>query len=137
MSWSHGWLTFGALRRHVLCVARLAWRGLLLMLFSGALYAREAPIVAAPTGVLTVPAGQSLLLRYADVKRVAAGDGSIVDVKVFDDTHEILLLGKRDGVTDLRIWARDGTTIAYQVRVLAAPIEQPPPPPRSRQNRRS
>ncbi|MFO7304580.1 MAG: pilus assembly protein N-terminal domain-containing protein [Gammaproteobacteria bacterium] len=129
MSWSHGWLTFGALRRHVLCVARLAWRGLLLMLFSGALYAREAPIVAAPTGVLTVPAGQSLLLRYADVKRVAAGDGSIVDVKVFDDTHEILLLGKRDGVTDLRIWARDGTTIAYQVRVLAAPIEQPPPPP--------
>lgn len=78
---------------------------------------------SAPVSVLTVPVGQSLLIRYPDAKRVSAGDGEVLDVKVFDDTQEILLIGKHEGVTDLRIWSRDGTTIAYLINVLApAPI---------------
>lgn len=78
-----------------------------------------------PVSVLTLPAGQSLLMRYPGVKRVAAGDGAIVDVKVFDDTQEILVLGKHEGLTDLRIWGRDGTTVAYLIKILGIPEPAP------------
>lgn len=82
---------------------------------------------AAPVSVLTVTAGQSLLLRYPGVKRVAVGDGGIVDVKVLDDTEEILLLGKQEGLTDLRIWSRHAATLAYLINVLAAVKPTPLP----------
>jgi pilus assembly protein CpaC len=92
--------------------------------------AQVGPIDAGPIGALTVPVGQSLLIRYPDAKRVSAGDGEVLDVKVFDDTQEILLIGKQAGVTDLRIWSRDGTTIAYLINVLApAPIPRIEPEP--------
>ena len=79
----------------------------------------ETPVVEPPpVSVLSLPEGQSLLMRYPEAKRVAAGDGTIIDVKVFEDTREIMVLGKREGVTDLRIWSRDGASIAYLVRVL-------------------
>lgn len=83
----------------------------------------------APVSVLALPTGQSLLMRYHSPKRVAAGDGTIIDVRVFEDTQEILILGKKDGVTDLRIWGRDGSHIAYLVRVLGTPQELPVPEP--------
>ena len=78
-----------------------------------------------PVGVLTLPAGQSLVMRYPNPRRVAAGDGAVIDVRVFDDTQEILVLGKQEGVTDLRIWGRDGSQIAYLVKVLG--IVEPEP----------
>lgn len=93
----------------------LAWLGLAV---SHCVSAQEISLENSPVSVLTLPAGQSLLMRYPDAKRVSAGDGTIIDVKVFDDTREILVLGKREGVTDLRIWGRDGSTIAYLVKVL-------------------
>jgi pilus assembly protein CpaC len=75
----------------------------------------------APVSVLALPTGQSLLMRYPNPKRVSAGDGGIIDVKVFDDTQEILVLGKHEGTTDLRIWGRDGSHVAYLVKVLGIP----------------
>jgi len=75
--------------------------------------------------VLTLPAGQSLLLRYPGVKRVAVGDGAVIDVKVLNDTQEILVLGTKEGLTDLRIWGRDGSAIVYLVKVLA--VVEPAP----------
>lgn len=91
--------------------------------------ARNVALENAPVSVLTLPVGQSLLMRYPDAKRVAAGDGAVIDVKVFDDTQEILVLGKREGLTDLRIWGRDGSTIAYLVKVLGIPDPGAAPPP--------
>lgn len=132
MNPSHGrFSTERSMRHRRMQLSELpAWFCLFLVLvWMGETRAQQAPISSSPVSVLTLPVGQSLLLRYSDVKRVAAGDGTIIDVKVFDDTHEILLLGKRDGVTDLRIWGRDGTTIAYLVNVLAAPVAQSPAPP--------
>lgn len=83
----------------------------------------------APVSVLSVPVGQSLLIRSPGVRRVSAGDGSTVDVKVFDDTQEILVLGRQAGTTDLRIWARDGSSTAYLIQVLGIvdPIPAPAP----------
>lgn len=83
----------------------------------------------APVSVLTLPVGQSLLIRSPGVKRVSAGDGTTVDIKVFDDTQEILVLGRKAGTTDLRIWARNGSSVAYLVQVLGIvdPIVTPEP----------
>ena len=81
----------------------------------------------APVAVLSVPEGQSLLIRAPSVKRVSAGDGATIDIKVLDDTQEILVLGRRAGTTDLRIWSRDGSSVAYLVQVLGIvdPIAAP------------
>lgn len=89
----------------------------------------EKALSDAPVSVLTLPEGQSLLIRSPGVKRVSAGDGATVDIKVFDDTQEILVLGRKAGTTDLRIWARDGSSIAYLVQVLGIvdPIDAPTP----------
>jgi len=91
--------------------------------------APEPATNSAPVSVLSVPVGQSLLIRSPGVKRVSAGDGATVDVKVFDDTQEILVLGRHAGTTDLRIWSRDGTSTAYLVQVLGIvdPVAAPAP----------
>lgn len=82
-----------------------------------------------PISVLTLPVGQSLLMRYPGVKRVAAADGRVVDVKVLDDTQEILVLGRSEGLTDLRIWNRDGSSTAYLIKVLGIPDPVAAAPP--------
>lgn len=83
----------------------------------------------APVSVLSVPVGQSLLIRSPGTKRVSAGDGATIDIKVLDDTQEILVLGRKAGTTDLRIWSRDGSSVAYLVQVLGIvdPIAAPAP----------
>lgn len=83
----------------------------------------------APVAVLSVPVGQSLLIRSPGTKRVSAGDGATIDIKVLDDTQEILVLGRKAGTTDLRIWSRDGSSVAYLVQVLGIldPIATPAP----------
>lgn len=83
----------------------------------------------APVSVLSVPVGQSLLIRSPGTKRVSAGDGATIDIKVLDDTQEILVLGRKAGTTDLRIWSRDGSSVAYLVQVLGIidPIAPPAP----------
>jgi pilus assembly protein CpaC len=77
---------------------------------------------------LSVTVGQTLLLKQPNAKRVSAGDGGVIDVKVFEDTEEILLIGKAEGVTDLRIWSRDGLSKSYAVRVAGIFIPPPPVP---------
>ena len=94
---------------------------LIVLLYCVRAGAQPVEFDAPPVSVLSIPVGQSLLMRYPEAKRVAAGDGNIIDVKVFEDTREILVLGKKEGVTDLRIWSRDGSTLTYLVRVLGIP----------------
>ncbi|HEY6643035.1 type II and III secretion system protein family protein [Povalibacter sp.] len=88
----------------------------------------DNPLDTSPVSVLSLPAGQSLLMRYPNVRRVAAGDGTVIDIKVFDDTQEVLVLGKKEGLTDLRIWNRDGSTVAYLIKVLGVPDAPVMPP---------
>jgi pilus assembly protein CpaC len=104
-------------------------RSLLVSTLAAAAQSPEPATNNAPVSVLSVPVGQSLLIRSPGVRRVSAGDGSTVDVKVFDDTQEILVLGRQAGTTDLRIWSRDGSSIAYLVQVLGIvdPIAAPTP----------
>ncbi|MBM0104095.1 pilus assembly protein N-terminal domain-containing protein [Steroidobacter sp. S1-65] len=80
--------------------------------------AEPQTVSSPPVAVLSVPEGQSLVIRTPGVKRVSAGDGATIDIKVLDDTQEILVLGRKAGTTDLRIWSRDGSNVAYLVQVL-------------------
>jgi pilus assembly protein CpaC len=102
---------------------------LLISTLAAAAESPEPAATNAPVSVLSVPVGQSLLIRSPGVRRVSAGDGDTVDVKVFDDTQEILVLGRQAGTTDLRIWSRDGSSTAYLVQVLGIvdPIAVPAP----------
>jgi len=90
---------------------------------------RTEALQQAPVAVLSVPVGQSLLIRSPGAKRVSAGDGATIDIKVLDDTQEILVLARKAGTTDLRIWSRDGSSVAYLVQVLGIvdPIVTPAP----------
>jgi pilus assembly protein CpaC len=98
---------------------------LALLINAGAIKAADAISDTTPVSVLTLPVGQSLLMRYPGVMRVSVSDGAVIDVKVFDDTQEILLLGKKEGLTDLRIWSRDVATTAYLIKVLGIPEPAP------------
>ena len=68
-------------------------------------------------------------MRQENPKRVVAGDGGIIDVRVFEDTQEILVLGKKEGVTDLRVWGRDGSQVAFLIKVLGIPEPVAAPEP--------
>ncbi|HEY0686307.1 MAG TPA: pilus assembly protein N-terminal domain-containing protein [Steroidobacter sp.] len=81
--------------------------------------------IAAGRAPLSVVQGQTLLLRFPNVKRVVAGNGDLLDVKVFEDTDEVLVLALKEGVTDLRLWARDGHSETHVVRIVA--MAQPAP----------
>jgi pilus assembly protein CpaC len=118
MNASHGRLPMIPCRRLFESVCCFA---LIVLLYCARAGAQPIEFDAPPVSVLSIPVGQSLLMRYPEAKRVAAGDGNVIDVKVFEDTREILVLGKKEGVTDLRIWSRDGSTLTYLVRVLGIP----------------
>jgi pilus assembly protein CpaC len=125
MNASHGRLPMMP-RRCLLASVRCF--ALIVLLYGVRVGAQPVEVDAPPVSVLSIPVGQSLLIRYPEAKRVAAGDGNVIDVKVFEDTREILVLGKKEGVTDLRIWSRDGSTLAYLVRVLGIPEAAPAAP---------
>jgi pilus assembly protein CpaC len=68
--------------------------------------------------------GQSEILSIKNVKRVSIGNGALLDVKVLDNTGQILLLAKQPGITDLRVWKTDGEQSRYQFRILRQSPEQ-------------
>ena len=86
----------------------------MLMGLSPALYAATSP---PPEDVLTVSQGQTLLLEYDGVDRVAVGDSEILQVEVLNTENEVLLIALSPGITDLRLWAGDDEPLRYVVRV--------------------
>jgi pilus assembly protein CpaC len=111
----------GSIRRRPLALLLALW------LFGPHDSANAAATPDAAPSVLTLPSGQSLLIRYPGVKRVAVGDGTVIEVKVLNDTQEILVVGTKEGLTDLRIWSRDGTVVAYLIKVTGSVAVARPP----------
>lgn len=62
---------------------------------------------AQPSGSdpIHITAGQTGLIHVPGLSRVAVGDGEVVDAEVFEDTDEVLIIGKAPGTTDLRTWS--------------------------------
>jgi len=68
--------------------------------------------------------GQSEMLSVKDVQRISVGNGALMDVKVLHDSSQILLLAKNSGITDLRVWQKNGQQSRYQFRIMKQSPEQ-------------
>jgi len=89
---------------------------LLCLLVAGAAVSQNGP--ESYDEVIDIIAGQTDILTYRGVRRVSIGDDALLDVKVLQDAGQILLIGKNPGVTDLRVWLRDGRQTSFVVQVM-------------------
>ena len=115
---------------------RAAPRSLALALAAGLLLALPLSLPAAPaasdtsatSAVIAVEAGVHRLLRQpGPVKRVAVGDPAIAEVTVLNRT-DVLVTGRKSGVTSLLIWPRKGGVREYRLRVSPATDPSRPRP---------
>ena len=67
---------------------------------------------------LTVLVSQTIVLPAEGVTRVAIGDDALLDVRVLSDVSQLLLIGQAEGITDIRIWFRNGDQVSHQVTIL-------------------
>ena len=67
---------------------------------------------------LVVLVSQTIVLPARDVTRVSIGDDALLDVRVLADVNQLLLIGKAPGLTDIRIWLRNGDQTSHQVAIL-------------------
>lgn len=86
----------------------------MLLLFTiGSATAADAPVISIEAGV------HKLLRQPQPVSRVAVGDPAIAEVTVINRS-QVLITGKKNGVTSLLIWSKSGKTAApveYRLRV--------------------
>jgi pilus assembly protein CpaC len=73
--------------------------------------------------VLEIYVGQTEILSHRGVSRVSIGSGDLASVKVLRDAGQILLIGKKTGLTDLRVWMRNKLQKHYLLRILDQPPE--------------
>ncbi len=92
------------------------------LLLATTLVASAQPVSGAATdrgGVLTVEEGTHRLLQQSNVRRVAVGKTEFADVAVIS-RKELLITGKKQGVTSLLIWYADSAeTATYKLVVTA------------------
>lgn len=74
-------------------------------------------VAASNGGTIHVTVGQTRVVDTPHVKRVAVGNGALVGVTAFQDTQQVLLIGKKPGVTDMYVWSRTGEQTHYLVKV--------------------
>lgn len=97
----------------------LAWTSLL-----GATTSSAQASSAASGEFIEVEVGTHKLLRETkSVKRVAVGDPSIADVNVIN-TRELLVTGKKLGITSLLVWPQSGAAPA-QFRIKVGSVTDP------------
>lgn len=84
----------------------------------------QSQAVESPQKMMDLYLGQSEMLFIKNVQRVSVGNGALLDVKVLDNTGQILLLAKNTGITDLRVWQRNGKQSRYQFRIMQQSPEQ-------------
>jgi len=70
--------------------------------------------------LITVLVGESKILDFPYLKKVAIGDATIADVKVISDGKQIMITGLIEGRTNLALWKMDGTKDEFSIRVLKA-----------------
>lgn len=73
-------------------------------------------------GEITIVAGQTEVMEFDNIRRISVGNDDIADVIVLRDVDQILITAKSIGMTDLRVWTRDGAHYDFVLRVI---IEKP------------
>ena len=69
--------------------------------------------------IITLYQGETMVMRFADISRIAVGNPSVADVVTFPDrADQILINAKGSGITTMTIWAGAGDTMHdYTLRV--------------------
>lgn len=62
--------------------------------------------------------GQSQILDFPEIKRIAVGDATIADVKVVADRRQVMITGLEEGLTNLTVWLRDGRKVSKIIRIF-------------------
>ena len=70
------------------------------------------------TVVLELAVGQALVLEEPNVRRIAVGNGRVMQVTALDQ-RQILLLPEAAGQSTLHLWGRNGLARRYLVNVTA------------------
>ena len=111
------------------CAAAPLLAGMLLSSFQGALaqpaslaqptaVARPVPFAQAAPIVINLVVGQAYVLDEANVRRIAVGNGRVVQVTALD-RRQILLLPEAAGQSTLHLWGRSGIEREYLINVAA------------------
>lgn len=98
---------------HGLIAALVCWGAV----GAGAALAQEPPVIAVEVGT------HKLLRETGGVKRVAVGDPNIADINVVNG-RELLVTGKKLGLTSLLVWPKTGTR-PTEYRIKVGPIKDP------------
>ena len=87
---------------------------------TGAAHA-ESPVIPES---LTMYTGQALVQSAPEsLKRVAVGDGKMIQVKVLG-TREMVLIANKPGDTSLQLWLTDGTQRSVAVHIVVGNTDQ-------------
>lgn len=98
-------------------VARACWPALASLAII-LLPAPDSPAGAQPLPVvLNLAVGQAHVLDERDVRRIAVGNGRVVQVTALDQ-RQILLLPEAAGQSTLHLWARNGVERKYLINVM-------------------
>jgi pilus assembly protein CpaC len=78
---------------------------------------------AAPGSTITLQVGQAHVLQESNIKRIAVGNGRIVQVQALDD-KQILLIPEAPGQTSILLWSKDGSERSVLLNVVAGDINR-------------
>ena len=88
---------------------------LLLLSFAFGACARAAE----PTHEFTVFRGEARVLNEPGVRRMAVGDGRVLNATVLD-ARQVLVLAEQEGQSTLHLWRNNGTEVSYSFTVVPA-----------------
>ncbi|MFV0478337.1 MAG: type II and III secretion system protein family protein [Parahaliea sp.] len=65
----------------------------------------------------TLTVGETYVVSAPDLKRVAVGDGDILQVEALESVGEVLVIAKELGVSDVIVWNKNGNKKRYVIDV--------------------
>ena len=66
---------------------------------------------------LEMTVGHTQVVTFDRVSRVAIGNGELADVRVIEDSQQVLVIAREAGVTDMRVWHGKDQMSSYALRI--------------------
>ena len=85
----------------------------------GVALAQTQPSASATPAPISLYVGQAHVLNERDVRRIAVGNGKVIQATALDD-RQVLVLPEAPGQSTLMVWGKSGTERTYVFNVMAA-----------------
>ena len=73
--------------------------------------------------IVSIVVGQTHVIKSSNIQRVAIGNGDVIETHHLSEEQGILIVGKKAGVTDLKLWQKGQPFVGYKVRVVADDLD--------------